>query len=637
MPAARVDVLKSREVVQPGSRRDPGRRWSRLQVLGVLAGSALLANVFAIVFVSQEQTIYVWDRSIYWSSFQQLTKLIAEDPLQTLIAVVISVNRDDYNLLPAVILTPFGLVFGTGRLSYVLAIVNIYLLPAAFLMGVVADRIHGRWLGRRSPVILLLTVLIALAFHPMWIPTLHGRVGVAGVVVIAAFLLLYVTAPFEKQTTRNVILMGLLLCLLVLVRRWYAFWVVGFFAALAVSQLAILAARHRTAWHQYLGTIQNGLILTASFSIALFGFGTAFMVRVLLTDYADIYAAYRTTGSWLENALSLVAYFGPLTTIGWLAGLTWLSMHRQTREFGVLLTLQTVIILQLFWRTQDFGTHHYYLVVPGMILGIGVPLAHLCLQAGRGWYRRVVVGATLAVLVIGSARVVAPTMTAATEGVALLLPSERHHPEVRTDLETLDRLLGDLKTRRARAQGSIYVLASSRILNSNLLVNGCRQFNRDATLCDAILRTHDVDKRDGFPIQFLDARYVVLGMPIQYHLAPEHQRVVGILADKIGSGHGVGTAFRRLPERYELDDGVQVWLLERIEPFEEAHLSQLEREFVGHYPEMAHLFTVGEDLPGHDRYCWVKSRAAWLYSLIQRFRQDPAVSCPGTSPNPRVG
>ena len=595
-----------------------------MMVPGLLAGCVLFANAFAIYYVTQEETIYVWDHSIYWFSFQDLTTLIKQDPLHVLRSVVVSVNRDDYNLLPAFVLIPFGLVFGTSRLSYVLAIVNIYLLPAVFLMGLVANRIYDR----RSPVVLVITVLTALAFHPIWMPALSGMVGIAGIVVIGAFLLVYVARPFEEQTTRNVLLMALLLCLLVLVRRWYAFWVVAFFAALAIVQLALLAIRHRSTWRQHLGAIRNGLILVASFSIVLFCVGTAFMVRVLLTDYSDVYAGYRTTDSWLGNALALIAYLGPLTTLGWLAGSTWLVLHKPTRPFGTLLSLHAIFVVVLFWRTQDFGFHHYYLLAPSVILGIATPLAHVYLNADRVWYRAAAVGATLAILLMGTTAVMLPAIKPVAESFWFLLPGEHRYPQVRTDLETLDRILSDLERRHASTQGSTYILASSGILNSNLLANACRQRHGSPPFCESILRTHDVDRRDGFPLQFLAARYILLGVPTQYHLTPEHQRVVGILADKIRSGRGIGTAFRRLPEQYQLDDGVRVWLFERVRPFPEADLRGLEAEFLRYYPESANLFTIREDVVDHDRYCWVKSKLPWLYALIQRFRQNPAVSCP---------
>ena len=139
-------------------------------------------------------------------------------------------------------------------------------------------------------------------------------------------------------------------------------------------------------------------------------------------------------------------------------------------------------------------------------------------------------------------------------------------------------------------RGDIYVLASSMILNSNIVENACKLGPRPRFFCDRILTTNHVDKRDGFPRQFLHAHYLVVTSPTQYHLRAEDQRVIGVLARKVMEGHGIGAAFHRLPGEFKLDNGVTAWVFEKIRPFERTDLNALADEFAGYYPGKRNIF-----------------------------------------------
>jgi hypothetical protein len=150
----------------------------------------------------------------------------------------------------------------------------------------------------------------------------------------------------------------------------------------------------------------------------------------------------------------------------------------------------------------------------------------------------------------------------------------------------LDRL-GELERRQ---QGYVYVLASSAILNSSILQNRCRLGSRPRSFCDRILNTNDVDKRDGFPHQFLRASFLVVANPTQYHLRPDDQRVIGVLAREVMEHHGIGASFQRLSGEFKLDNGVNAYVHAKVRPFESADLDTLSKEFASYYPGRQSIF-----------------------------------------------
>ncbi|MBI2883472.1 MAG: hypothetical protein HYY11_06155 [Candidatus Methylomirabilis oxyfera] len=553
---------------------------------------AVLANAFAVYYVAQERTVYFWDWSGYWLTYRGLTASLAQHPLATLGSLIGSVRRDDYNLLPVLPLVPWGWLFGTGRLSYILAITDVYLLPAVLVMGLLAQRLFRPCSLRRPFAPFVLTIASLLMLHMLWVAALRGFPDVVGIVLIGGILLLHFGKPLAEQSVGKLVSTGLLLCLLVLLRRWYAFWVVAFFPALAVAHGLDIYQRHGIAWRHYLTGSRNAIIIGLTFTLALFGLAMPFALRAVQTDYADIYSAYRYNHSLIEDAQHLVRWFGWGELVAGLAGLAWLTVRKATRVMGSFLLVQFFAILVLFTRTQDFSLQHIYLLIPGLAAGIAAIAIGLWERMTTGVWRAASVGLVLAVLLVSCFTVFAPGAVSIAGHLGRLLPSDRFYPLVRHDMDALGHLLARVETLELKQPGDIYVLASSTTLNSNILQNACSLGPRPRSFCNRILYASDVDKRDGFPRKFLQAKYLVTASPTQYHLRPDDQRVVGVLAREVIEGHGIGAAFQRLPGEFTLDDGVTVRIYAKVRPFEPSDLDALAGEFNGYYPGRAHLFSV---------------------------------------------
>ena len=112
-----------------------------------------------------------------------------------------------------------------------------------------------------------------------------------------------------------------------------------------------------------------------------------------------------------------------------------------------------------------------------------------------------------------------------------ILTDSRHSPLVRNDIEEIDRMLDVLSKTLTNPDDRVYVLASSTVLNSSIVRNAPLSLNRYAEISTKVLQTHDWDKRDGFPERLLTANYVIVVDPIQYHVQPSDQRIIGIPAE----------------------------------------------------------------------------------------------------------
>ena len=177
-------------------------------------------------------------------------------------------------------------------------------------------------------------------------------------------------------------------------------------------------------------------------------------------------------------------------------------------------------------------------------------------------------------------------------GLPLPFLGIRHFPLVRRDIGVFHDLLITLDHLIQSKNDLIYVLSSSVTLNEDILINASRM--NHMTIHKHILPVYHVDKRDGFPHHFFDAKYVVMGEPIQYHLNPNDQRVIGILGDQILHQKDIGLSYERLPYEFSLDNNVRVSIYEKKYPVRGSDIEDLSKLFISYYPDKKAMFKINQ-------------------------------------------
>ena len=165
--------------------------------------------------------------------------------------------------------------------------------------------------------------------------------------------------------------------------------------------------------------------------------------------------------------------------------------------------------------------------------------------------------------------------------------------------------------------GSIYVLASSEILNDDII--------RQASLPDqmnypyALEKSNHVDLRDGFPMQFFTSSIVLVASPAQYHLRPQDQQVIGVLAEEMSRESSPIRKRFVFYKSYPLDGGVKADLYLKQSEFDQDDILYLKQIFQDRYPNHPELFS--------DRFDQFLSGAtpptADLYAKLQRLADNP--------------
>jgi len=539
--------------------------------------------VTTVLHTAGIRTVYFWDQSGHWGMAIDYARAAFAWPRNALKLLYDSICLYDYTYVPHVLLAPCVRVLGPSKMVYSLSVLHLYLLPAvAVLSCFLFACLDRRQLSRGQTGALTLFVVL----FPAWYTPVLGtsEPGGGGIVLVTTMLWSCLSDFYTRPRYGRSVVLALVTTALLLTRRWYAAWVVAFFMSLGVVT-AWRCLLQRRDWRAICAFAVNMLIVGAvSLGILLICF-RPFFVKTFFGSYVDTYSAFNKYGSLWGNLLALWGDFGwgyvGLGLLGTVLGLR--SADRSLRNISAMLVLSLVVSSLLLCRFHYPHGGSRYVFAPGLVLLCCIGVAALIRRTASLRRQHVGVAVVVAFVLANWTFAFWPPCAHAPAAAKAVLSPERCYPSSRGDLEVL-RELRDYLNARQRADGSsaaVYTVASSMTLNSDLLCKLEFPYSRQAI--PGLLRTCDVDKRDGFPNQFFLADYVVVGRPVQLHLAPDGQTVVSSLAEDLLSATGLGAGYAS-EKSFTLDDGVTAIVYRKTAPCNLATARALAHAFEERYP-----------------------------------------------------
>lgn len=560
---------------------------------GLLINAALLTffvlGVITItfVYVSSEHTFYGWDYVTYqkWTKETATTFLNSPDNgLHKAVSLLLRAWRStarDYNDFPTLLLFPFFLTFGDSRLVYVLSTALVYLLPFALVLGAIAVKLIPSY---PRPVYWS-TVLLSLLTPVVWAPTLRGYPDAGAALLVSLAILVYLQ-DVKLRGWIQIAQIGFLIATAGLFRRHFVYDGIAFFGAIIVHTLIAFSIQvrqqPRQAWHSLLNrSTQIGWTVIASL-IALILIGLPFVVRVITTDFHDLYASYevssKETFRYYSLAYGLIAWI--LAGLGFVLGIRTRVLSRPAATF--IVSFSSFLLLQWVLVLRQPNLHYNLHFAPFVVLGL----------AGFGWTawsklrkrtRTLVLSVSSVYLIFNAVLGLAPVdllskspvrpsrFSASYSGMGFsgdivstklsALFSAHYPPLKHPDYDEIVRLVEYLRT-LAPAKAPIYIAASSELFNDSILIWADRLLHQWAGL--NILASPTTDSGGYYPLESLfQAQYVVVATPWQHHLRVEEQDVVRVVVDAFSENWQIAQDFNRLPGEFTLTNGAVVNVYKR--------------------------------------------------------------------------
>ena len=332
----------------------------------VLIGLWAAALVYFFWALGRRSFVYIWDYFNYINKQYSAEAAFLQSPAAGFHFIFGSLAEDYTNFITLFLEFPFCLSDHTGdsfafcQLFSILPMLLVLLAGLTIKVGQLLRVKHRFWY-------FLIGLSWCITFPFLRMSAMLGQPDWFGLIFGFSILLLTLDFRFEKLEPVRFCLLFLATAAIILSRRWYLYFVVGYYFAYAalvlVSSVRIArAGQKKQALAQVRNLVLFGLMSMVAMLILLWP-----MVRKILGyDYAGRYAYYNFGGITLELAAQALR-IGLLNFI--LIGLgLWFAAKRRLPALPCLAGAELLISLLLFIRVQNSGSHQMLLFLPGWLL-----------------------------------------------------------------------------------------------------------------------------------------------------------------------------------------------------------------------------------------------------------------------------
>ena len=332
----------------------------------VILGLWAAALVYFFWALGRRSFVYIWDYFNYISKQYSAEAAFLQSPTAGFQYIFGSFAEDYTNFITLFLEFPFCLSDHTGdsfafcQVFSILPMLLVLLAGLTMKVGQMLQVKHRFWY-------FLIGFSWCITFPFLRMSAMLGQPDWFGLIFGFSILLLTLDFRFEKLEPVRFCLLFLATAAIILSRRWYLYFVVGYYFAYAVLVLVssvrtARAGQKKQALVQVRNLVLFGLMSMVAMLILLWP-----MVRKILGfDYAGRYSYYNFGGIALELA-SQALRIGLLNFI--LIGLgLWFAAKRRLPALPCLAGAELLISLLLFIRVQNSGSHQMLLFLPGWLL-----------------------------------------------------------------------------------------------------------------------------------------------------------------------------------------------------------------------------------------------------------------------------
>ena len=545
--------------------------WPRILIV------AALATGFIVFMINSTHTIYTSDSLETWEPAIYCEQVTFTDPYRAIKELRWSINHLDYNnFLPMLIALPMH-IFGKSFLCYELYVWIMFALPAIFIAAATFKTIFENAGVRLFPCSALMTII--LLFPAFEIPIFIGYANVSillpGAVIFAMLLSLN-----KSQLQRDRLIFLALLCICAVFQaRTAVYMLIGIFSGYTLY-IIVSGFQERALLADLVMLLKKYFFLGAAILVMILPLFFTFVKHALTYDIGTAYSAYGHGYDFSQRFYFHMGYLGYLTYILFALGAIVSLFSRKFSALTIFLLAWTIIPPLLICKVQLMDRQHFYTI----ILPFAFTIALLIAFASA---RKKIIGVALSLFLM--INFVQPYSENYNLGGIL---NQEYFLPVRHDIDDFKKFVSDMDN-LAGADKKIYALTSNGLYNGHSFTKLYLP-EKDNAL-PALMNIAEVDLREGFPIHFFDADFVIVSDPLQIHLREQDQSVVVKLAEVMTNSTPISKHFKKIREytfRPETQgvSSVTFKVYEKISPFEKSDIDYVEKIFVELYPNQDELF-----------------------------------------------
>ena len=483
----------------------------------VLVGLWAAALVYFFWALNRRSFIYIWDYFNYINKQYGAEAAFLQSPAAGFRFIFGSFAEDYTNFITLFLEFPFCLSDRTGDSFAFCQVFSILPMLLVLLAGLTIKvgqmlRVKNRFwyflIGMTWMVTYPWLRMSAMLSQPDWFGLIFG------------FSILLLTLDFRFETLEPVrfCLLFAATAAIILSRRWYLYFVVGYYFAYAVLVLVSSARIARAGQKkQALLQVRNLVLFGLMSMVAMLILLWPMVSRILAYSYAERYSYYNGGGFAAEISLQFWR-MGLMNLV--LVGMgLWFSLKkRKMPALPCLAGLEILLSMLLFTRIQNTGSHQMLLFVPGWLLLFLTGSA--ALAEGIRKHRKLKLFYWAFTLVFAMSVRCSPLTTVALPGFVVdYFPLKAVSEYVRLDKLTYDRTdaaqiqrVDDWIDAHCDAEKGefAYMIPHDMLYNSDMFQYAALP---DIQLQGKLAAGISIPGTHEFPVRFFEAKYVLTAEP----------------------------------------------------------------------------------------------------------------------------
>ena len=332
----------------------------------VIVGLWAAALLYFFWALDRRSFVYIWDYFNYINKQYSAEAAFLQGPAAGFQYIFGSFAEDYTNFITLFLDFPFCLSDRTGDSFAFCQVFSILPMLLVLLAGLTIK--VGQMLRVKNRFwYFLMGFSWCITFPFLRMSAMLGQPDWFGLIFGFSILLLTLDFRFESLQPLRFCLLFAATAAIILSRRWYLYFVVGYYFAYAALVLVSSVRTARAGQKpQALMQVRNLVLFGLMSMVAMLILLWPMVRKILGFDYAGRYAYYNFGGLTLELAAQALR-IGLLNFI--LIGLgLWFAAKRRLPALPCLAGAELLISLLLFTRVQNTGSHQMLLFVPGWLL-----------------------------------------------------------------------------------------------------------------------------------------------------------------------------------------------------------------------------------------------------------------------------
>ncbi len=523
--------------------------------------SAVILTVCALIYIlimMNTRQIYTWDQTCYYNNQMSLLESFEESFIRGIKDVVKTTYSSDYGYF---LLSFTTLIFSFTNKTpalFIIVFMITEILPVMFVLLLNIINICNKTKIKERKLLVILSSIVLLVFPLLHKAAFTGQPDIFGLFFVGLITLILSNYKFEEKDFVKWGLIILFSFLLAITRRWYIFWMIGYYIAYGIFTIleAILDKDKELLKRKIKNALTFVVIAVLALTLLLF----PIMYKTIVANYSVSYSDWNM-GGLSHEVRQQYEFLGIFAIILIIIGTVYWLTKKETRFFVLTNILTYILTIILFTRVQNTWYHQSLIFVMQYLILLILGIAAVC-KINNKYIRN-------SLLVLVFIYLLTSEYGALTENKVFFdnnfYSDISIKPEYREDYDKIGEMVEFIKENCEEGKDTVYTnFATSEYCSQTF--SGYDAPN--APLKNIMNFESSIDSVHGFPTAIFSAKYVIIANQILNATGATSSKTIPDINNAILNIQEIKVKFRKVNE-FDMENGIVFTFYERIEAVDE--------------------------------------------------------------------